>query len=277
MRTDKKKFLTKKILVAALSLTCLFSVSAVASGCKGKGDEVSSSNGQKTEFSLNVENKTLIYGETFELLATYAPEVGKTLAWTSSNPSVATVDNGKVITVGEGETDVTVTYGEESKTCHVVVTFGGIQPYLTLDHVVGDEILLSVGEDFPLSGTVQFNNASYDCDVEVQVSDDNVLAYQNGVLTAKASGTATITVETEWMGLSGNFLKKEYAVTVFDNVGIYTVCDLNGEKTVSNNISLSLVSEWAGNKYCNEAQVEIGVLVNGEEKAFRKKGSCYLV
>lgn len=268
MRTDKKKCLTKKILLAALSLTCLLSISAFASGCKETGGETSSSIEQDTGLSLNVESKTLIYGETFELLATYAPEDGTTLIWSSSNPSVATVENGTVVSVGEGETDITVTYGDESKTCRVVVTFGGIQPYLTLDHVVEDEILLSVGEDFPLSGKVQFNNSAFDCDVAVQVSDQSVLAYENGVLKAKSSGTATITVETEWMGLSGKFLKKEYTVNVFDDVNIYTVCDLNGEKTVADNISLSLVSEWAGNEYCSEAQVEIGVLVNGEEKAY---------
>lgn len=70
----------------------------------------------KTELALEIGGK-----ET--LTATVAPEnaTNKSVTWSSDNPAVATVDNGKVSAVAEGTATVTATVGDKSATCSVTV------------------------------------------------------------------------------------------------------------------------------------------------------------
>ena len=73
----------------------------------------------KTELSLTV-------GGTETLTATVAPDnaTDKTVTWTSSNPSVATVENGVVTAVSAGTATITVTTddGGKNATCTVTVS-----------------------------------------------------------------------------------------------------------------------------------------------------------
>lgn len=74
----------------------------------------------KSELSLTAG------GETATLTATVLPEdaADKTVTWSSSNETVATVVGGTVTPVGEGETDITVTTAEGgyTNTCKVTVS-----------------------------------------------------------------------------------------------------------------------------------------------------------
>ena len=74
----------------------------------------------KSELSLTAG------GETATLTATVLPEdaTDKTVTWSSSNETVATVVGGTVTPVGEGETDITVTTAEGgyTNTCKVTVS-----------------------------------------------------------------------------------------------------------------------------------------------------------
>ena len=74
----------------------------------------------KSELSLTAG------GETATLTATVLPEdaMDKTVTWTSSNETVATVSDGIVTPVSEGETDITVTTveGSYTDTCKVTVS-----------------------------------------------------------------------------------------------------------------------------------------------------------
>ncbi len=86
---------------------------------------------ESTSFGLTVKgitlNKTdllLTEGETAALTATIAISgtTDKTVTWSSSNESVATVDGeGNVTAVGAGTTTITVTCGAVSATCEVTV------------------------------------------------------------------------------------------------------------------------------------------------------------
>lgn len=72
----------------------------------------------KTKYKLNV-------GERFRLIATINPSnaTNKTLKWSSSNESVATVDeNGEVIAVSEGTAIITVKSGNITAICTITVT-----------------------------------------------------------------------------------------------------------------------------------------------------------
>ena len=75
-----------------------------------------------TDISLSKSELTLTKGESSILTATLLPEgaVG-VVEWSSSNPSVATVADGKVSAKGIGEAVITAKCGELSKTCKVTV------------------------------------------------------------------------------------------------------------------------------------------------------------
>ena len=77
-----------------------------------------------TGLTLSQAEATLVEGESLTLTATVAPEdaTDKTVTWSSSDKSVATVDNnGKVTAVAAGTATITAKAGDKSATCVVTV------------------------------------------------------------------------------------------------------------------------------------------------------------
>ncbi len=92
------------------------------SGTKGgEGDPVI----PVESISLNITEKELIAGESFTITATVLPEnaTDKTIIWTSSNEEIATVNNGTVTSVSEGNANITAASsdGSVSAFCNVTV------------------------------------------------------------------------------------------------------------------------------------------------------------
>ena len=77
-----------------------------------------------TNVTLDQSNITLIVGENATLTATVHPEnaTGKTVNWTSSNPNVATIDNGIVTAKKKGTAIISVTTKEGNYTAKCTVT-----------------------------------------------------------------------------------------------------------------------------------------------------------
>ena len=78
---------------------------------------------QVTSITLDKEELTVFVGNQATLTATVKPDdaTDKTITWTSSNTSAATVENGVIKGVGTGRTTITVTAGNQSATCSVLV------------------------------------------------------------------------------------------------------------------------------------------------------------
>lgn len=77
-----------------------------------------------TSLSLNYYSLTLKKGESFTLIATVLPEnaTDKTVTWSSSDESIATVDqNGTVTAVRVGYAEITARAGRCTTTCGVLV------------------------------------------------------------------------------------------------------------------------------------------------------------
>lgn len=77
-----------------------------------------------SSITLNKATATLVEGEVLTLIATVLPNnvTDKTVAWSSSRESVATVDNtGKVAAVAEGTATITAAVGDMQATCVVTV------------------------------------------------------------------------------------------------------------------------------------------------------------
>ena len=159
-----------------VSAVCKLTVKAV---------EVSEVTLDKTEISLTE-------GETAQLTASVKPDnaADKSVTWTSSDPTVAAVSDGKITALSAGKATITATAGGKSATCVVTVTASAVEvTEVTLDKT---EISLTEGETAQLTASVKPDDAA-DKSVTWTSSDPTVAAVSDGKITALSAGKATIT------------------------------------------------------------------------------------
>lgn len=180
-----------------------------------------------TGVSLDKPTLAIEVGDTETLTATIAPEeaTDKTVTWSSDNETVATVDgDGAVTAVAEGTATVTVTTKDGGKTASCTVT---VVPEGNLVAVTGvtldqPELTLKIGRNATLTATVAPEEAT-DKGVTWSSDDETVATVDSdGVVTAVAEGTATVTVTTDDGGKTASC-----AVTVIPaTITIYTAVEL---------------------------------------------------
>ncbi len=146
--------------------------------------------------SLNQTSLSLHIGETALLVATVmlSNDADKTVTWTTSNSSVATVVNGAVTAVSVGNAIITAKAGGKSATCNVSVEKEDMIPVtsVTLNKT---SLNLKKGQNEVLTATVSPDNAT-DKSVSWSSSDATVSSVdQNGKVTALKSGNVTITAK----------------------------------------------------------------------------------
>ncbi len=90
--------------------------------CQIKDTEPEEPEDPTVVLELNREDFTLSFvGDKWQL---YSGELDPSqITWTSSNPAVATVENGLVVAVSKGSVTITATYGDQTATCKVYCTF----------------------------------------------------------------------------------------------------------------------------------------------------------
>ena len=146
--------------------------------------------------TLDKSSLELNEGETATLTATVKPDNAsdKTVTWSSSKTSVATVDaNGKVTAVAEGNATITAKAGNKSATCSVTVTKNVVAvESITLDK---SSLELTEGETATLTATVKPDNATNKTVTWTSSSSSIATVDQNGKITAVSEGTATITAK----------------------------------------------------------------------------------
>ena len=139
----------------------------------------------------------LLEGESATLVATVKPDdaTDKRVTWISSDPSIASVDDGKVTALKVGSTIVTASAGGKKATCSVTVSAATVSVTgVSLDKTA---MSMTVGDTQTLTATVTPSNAT---NKSVTWSSNNTsvatISY-SGVVTAKTAGSATITVTTD--------------------------------------------------------------------------------
>lgn len=147
--------------------------------------------------TLSPSSLTLTEGEESRLTATVLPEgaTDKTVSWSSSQPSVASVSEGLVHALQEGSAVITVKTadGARTATCAVTVNRKAVSvASVSLDRTT---LELMEGEEATLTATVKPDDAD---DRSVTWSSDKpaVATVKDGTVTAVAEGTANITVTT---------------------------------------------------------------------------------
>ena len=148
--------------------------------------------------SLNKTTLTLDKEDSETLTASVLPKdaTNQAVTWSTSSDAVATVDsNGKVTAVGRGEATITATSADNAAikaTCKVTVNVPVTG--VSLDK---DEETLSINETLQLKATVSPEDAS-NSNVTWKSSNELVATVdENGIVTARAKGTATITATAD--------------------------------------------------------------------------------
>jgi hypothetical protein len=140
-----------------------------------------------TGLSVSQETLALPVGESARINVTLTPADADdvTLVWSSSNESVATVNNGVVTITGVGTATITVSSGSISKTISVEGTIRS----LTVTAPEGTKIFL--GAEFKLTATPDPAGVQISL---VWTSDNEAVATvtSTGEVTVKGNGTANI-------------------------------------------------------------------------------------
>jgi len=152
--------------------------------------------------SVELDKKTLslILGNSYKLSATVLPEnaTDKNVTWSSSNQSVATVDqSGNIKAISEGIATITVTTKDGKKTdaCEITVTEKII--HVTSVTLNKDKLELAEGETAQLIATVLPENATNKNIAWSSLKQSVATVDKTGKITAKSEGTVEIAVTTE--------------------------------------------------------------------------------
>lgn len=154
-----------------------------------------------TGITLNATSQELNAGQTFQLSATVAPSnaTNKSVKWSSSKSSVATVSStGLVTAVAAGSATITCEAQDGSgvkATCNITVKAATVAVTGITLNATSKE--LTTGQTFQLSATVAPSNAT-NKNVTWNSNKTSVATVSsNGLVTAVAAGSATITCEAQ--------------------------------------------------------------------------------
>ena len=152
-----------------------------------------------TSLLLDKTSLMLEVGESYTLVVTVSPNnaTDKSITWSSTNSSVATVSGGKVTAKSEGTTTITAT-AHNGKSVSCIVTVNEPAPEVievTSVSLNKTSLTLEIGESETLTATVLPSNAT-DKSVTWTSSAQTVVTVEDGKVTTIESGTATITATT---------------------------------------------------------------------------------
>ena len=225
----------KKTLIISLCALLL-----AGTGCK-KNAEPEPQKVAVTGVSLKPNTLSLKVGEAETLSAVFIPANAdnKTVSWSTSDPSVATVANGLVTAVKEGSATITVTTADGGKTATCAVTVStDIVPVtgIKLNMETAD---LEEGKTLQLEAILEPANTT-ERNVSWKSSNTEVATVsENGLVTGVSAGEATITAKISSFEASCKITVYELMVAV--DLGLSV-------KWGSRNLG-ALTSQDAGNYY----------------------------
>ncbi|MCM3698447.1 Ig-like domain-containing protein [Paenibacillus macerans] len=179
-----------------------------------------------TEIGENEDLELILVDNKIELLAKTvlasdksASDVSKKATWSSSDTSVATVDDGTVEIISMGKTTITASYMGQTASVDIYVR----APHEAILFTPSSDPLLFVGETLQISAGIRVAaNETTDVSNLAEWSSSNKLIAtvdSNGQVTAKSAGSTTI--KAKYQGVS-----KSLTVTVHP-----TITKLEAEKT----------------------------------------------
>lgn len=215
-----------------------------AVSCKEETSNVTSPAQVVEKLELESESVLLTLGDRVELPVSYNPLDGEVLKWTSSAPSVVSVnEQGVVEGLKVGKATITANYGSKQASCQIEVSLSGNVPVLGFDSGIGNEITLMKNTAFDFGAYVAFNGKSFqDGEIEYFVADESLGSMEKGKFVAKDKvGSTQVSLFAAWRG------QTVHTKTVTVNVIGETTVLLNQGKLTS--ITLYTAAEHDGETY----------------------------
>ena len=141
--------------------------------------------------TLSKYSAEITTGSTETITATVNPaNAPATVSWSSSDPTVASVNGGTITAFKAGSATITASAGGVSASCAVTVK----DPYVAVENVTLNNTTLTLidGETATLTATVE-PVAATNKNITWSSSDSSVVTVSGGKLTALKPGSATIT------------------------------------------------------------------------------------
>ena len=198
---------------------------------------------------LGMASKTIELYDTLSLEPTLT-NITEAIVWTSSDPSVATVDGGKVTLIKEGETTITAkANGAESSLALTVVC-----TQVPSVSVIGDSVEVIKGKMLNLNAKINF----------LGIERDGNLAFESG-----NEAIATVSAEGEILGVSAG----ETTVTIKGSYNGYVFADKVINVTVKDDVELRLsqsavtlyASNPDGESYLTQADITAECFEDGNK------------
>lgn len=143
------------------------------------------------EVSLSASTLTLTEGEEGVLTVTILPAdaTDPKIEWSTSDATIATVEDGKVKAIAEGTVMIIASVGDKKVECSVTVT----KKVIAVEEVSlsASTMTLTEGEEGVLTVTILPANAT-DVKVEWTTSDETIATVEDGKIKALSPGNATI-------------------------------------------------------------------------------------
>ena len=183
----------------------------------------------KIKFSSDTEEAYIGEGKIFSLEKEPQNASMKYLKWSVDNEEIATIQNGVLTGKKEGTVKVTVTSTEDANvTATCTVTIKAIE--LTGITLNKTETTIGMEKTEKLEITYEPTNATYK-DITWSTSNATIATVENGTITGKKAGTATITATST----KNANIKAECNVTVEEILEISTVEELKAFRDDVNN------------------------------------------
>ena len=148
-----------------------------------------------SSITLSKTTATVTEGDTLTLTATVNPDNAddKTVTWSTSDASIATVEDGVVVTLKPGTVTITATAGSKKATCTIKVE----ERYIPVSEIILNytEATIHVGETLELVATILPEDAT-DQSITWKSSNTKVAAIRRKIVTGLAEGTTIITAKS---------------------------------------------------------------------------------
>jgi uncharacterized protein (TIGR02145 family) len=227
----QKTNIMKKNLIHTIIV--FFALSFVVTSCK---DPIS-----VTKVTLSETSISLTIGESLTLIATVEPDnaTNKKHIWSSSNPAVASVADGKIIALTAGTTTITATTQDGNRTARCEVAVFAPAASVTLSQSTAALRVIDMQwswRHLTLAATVTPDNANQ---TVMWTSNNTTVATINsgGTVTALTAGTTVITATTQ----EGNKTDTCILTVTLDNY-----CNINTPNfgTSLGEVSFASDTEW---------------------------------
>lgn len=232
----------KKKLKALLAISLVSIIAFPACQKQGTGNQLSD------ELFVALGDTSI---ERFSVVELELGEDVKEVSWSSSDESVAIVEDGELVGLKAGTAVISAVRGNEKQEQTITVIDEGKKPTMDVAYLP-----VMRGDSYKMDVKAIFNGVELsDATFSYSVADTSIATFEKDVLKGVAYGETTVTISLSWRGQE-NVATKTVPCTVMKNVAVYT------DKA---EYQLYTLAEVLGETFEKETQIQPSVYYEGKK------------